>query len=391
MAKTLIRNVGLSGALVIGLGSILGTGAYVSVGLSAAVAGEYLVWAILIAAVTALLNGLSSAQLASAHPVSGGTYEYGYQFLNPLSGITAGALFIIAKSASAATAALAVAWYVGQQFGLSAVMVKAVAIALLLALTLFVLLGLRRTHWLNTLLVAISILGLVVFAAMAIQQTEPAAHVSQSRSPWSVFHAAALMFVAFTGYGRIATMGEEITEPRRNIPRAIVMTLAVVTALYVIVGWSILSLGGITEFEQNNFNIANLVPESPWQWVIILAGVVAMSGVVLNLLLGVSRVVLAMGRRSDLPRGLAQLSASGHSAPAATWVTFGVMALIALFGGIESAWTLSALTVLIYYGITNLAALKVSAEKRFIPKWVSVLGLLLCCALVILALVASIR
>lgn len=391
MANQLVRETGLGGALIIGLGSILGTGAYVSVGLSATIAGDMLVWAIVLAAITALFNGLSSAQLAAAHPVSGGTYEYGYQFLNPASGIIAGGLFIVAKSASAATAALAVAWYISAGFEVSEITVKAVAIGLLLLFTVFVLSGVRRTNWLNMLLVTVSIIGLIVFigVALGIESAAPAVgNESVSTSHLSLFHAAALMFVAFTGYGRIATMGEEITEPRRNIPRAVVLTLAVVSALYIAVGLAILHVGGLNTFEGSHFNIANLISDSPWQWVVIVGGILAMGGVVLNLLLGVSRVILAMGRRGDLPRVLGGLDKTQKSAPAATWLTFLIMAVIAGLGGIESAWTLSAFTVLIYYGITNVAALKVSKEQRFIPKFVSVLGLISCFGLVGLAAIA---
>lgn len=388
MTERLIRNTGLSGALVIGLGSILGTGAYVSVGLSASIAGSWLVWAIVIAAVTALCNGLSSAQLAAAHPVSGGTYEYGYQFLNPLSGIVAGWLFIVAKSASAATAALAVAWSISVLLTISATSVTVIAIGLLFLFTLFVLSGVRRTNWLNALLVAVSLIGLGVFVTAAFAQPSALPETPLTPSSLSLFHAAALMFVAFTGYGRIATMGEEISEPRRNIPKAVVLTLAVVSAIYIAVGLAILHVGGISSFDESRFTIASLLANPDWRLLVVIGGVVAMNGVVLNLVLGVSRVVLAMGRRGDLPRFVAKLSSNGHAAPAATWVTFAIMALIALFGGVQSAWTLSAFTVLVYYGITNIAALRVSAEQRFIPKWVSVLGLISCFGLVILAALA---
>lgn len=388
MTERLIRNTGLSGALVIGLGSILGTGAYVSVGLSASIAGSWLVWAIVIAAVTALCNGLSSAQLAAAHPVSGGTYEYGYQFLNPLSGIVAGWLFIVAKSASAATAALAIAWSISVLLTISATSVTVIAIGLLFLFTLFVLSGVRRTNWLNALLVAVSLIGLGVFVAAALAQPSALPETPLTPSSLSLFHAAALMFVAFTGYGRIATMGEEITDPRRNIPKAIVLTMAVVSAIYIAVGLAILHLGGVASFEQSHFNIATLISDPNWRWLVVFGGVVAMSGVVLNLVLGVSRVILAMGRRGDLPQSLAKLSSDNQSAPAATWATFAIMAIIALLGGIESAWTLSAFTVLVYYGITNIAALKVSNEQRFIPKWVSILGLVSCFGLVVLAALA---
>lgn len=113
-----------------------------------------------------------------------------------------------------------------------------------------------------------------------------------------------------------------------------------------------------------------------------------MGGVVLNLLLGVSRVILAMGRRGDLPRVLGGLDKAQKSAPAATWLTLPDHGRYRWVWGIESAWTLSAFTVLIYYGITNVAALNVSKEQRFVPKFVSVLGLISCFGLVGLAAIA---
>lgn len=384
MSTTLVRGTTLSGAVILGLGSILGTGAYVSVGLSADVAGGYIVIAILIAAFTALMNGLSSAQLAAVHPVSGGTYEYGYRFLNPTCGRLAGILFVIAKSASAATAALAVAWYLIDSLQLVQWMVKPVAAGLLLLFTWFVLAGVKRTNWLNLLLVALSVLGLLVFVGLSFAQPgNDASSSASSGEPISLFYAAALMFVAFTGYGRIATMGEEVVNPRHTIPRAIVLTLAVTTALYVLVGMAILNADPAQGFAQRNFNIANLVADSSWQWIVVAGGILAMCGVVLNLVLGVSRVVLAMGRRGDLPVRLSSLNITQTSAPAATWLTFAVMALIVAFGGIQSAWSISAFTVLCYYGLTNAAALNVASSERFIPKIVSVLGLISCLGLIV--------
>jgi APA family basic amino acid/polyamine antiporter len=384
MVNTLVRGTTLRGAVILGLGSILGTGAYVSVGLSAGIAGSYIVLAILIAAFTALMNGLSSAQLAAVHPVSGGTYEYGYRFLNPSSGRLAGILFVIAKSASAATAALAVAWYLIGWLGQPDWLVKPVAAGLLLLFTGFVLAGVKRTNWLNLLLVLVSVAGLLVFVALSFAQPGASTNAPGVQvEPVALLHGAALMFVAFTGYGRIATMGEEVVNPQHTIPRAIVLTLGVTTLLYILVGLAILSANNPQAFAQQNFNIANLVQGSPWRWAVVVGGVLAMCGVILNLVLGVSRVVLAMGRRGDLPVRLASLNSGQTSAPAATWLTFAVMTLIVAFGGIESAWSISAFTVLCYYGLTNIAALKVTASERFVPRIVSVLGLISCLGLVV--------
>ena len=105
------RELGIFGATLMGLGSIVGTGVFVSIGIAAEIAGPGVIVAVAIAALVAVCNGLNSAQLAANHPVSGGTYEYGYKYLNPWLGFTAGWIFLLAKTASAATAALGFAGY----------------------------------------------------------------------------------------------------------------------------------------------------------------------------------------------------------------------------------------------------------------------------------------
>ncbi|RUO59249.1 APC family permease [Pseudidiomarina marina] len=375
----LVRSASLGGAILLGLGSIIGTGAFVSVGFGVELAGSWIIWALLIAAAVATFNGLSSAQLAAIHPVSGGTYEYGYQFLNRQLGFTAGWLFVLAKSASAATAALAVGvalqtWLAGPTW-----LVQVFAGLTLLLFTLLVLGGLRRSNRANAILVALAVGALIVFVAVSSQTPMPLADISHEPSWQNLLAAAGLLFVAYTGYGRIATMGEEVQNPRHVIPRAILATVVVVTLLYAAIGWGILHYVPLTT--SSDFVLSNLMPEGVWRQLVAIGAVVAMCGVILNLILGVSRVVLAMARRSDLPPKWAQLNEQRTSAPAAIWVTFAVMLLIVLVGDLKIAWSFSAFTVLVYYSITNLAALRIKAEDRFVPRWISLLGLISCLSL----------
>ncbi|MEL7798920.1 APC family permease [Idiomarina loihiensis] len=381
MSQQLVRSTSLAGAIVLGLGSILGTGAFVSVGIGADIAGGAVLWAILIAAVTALCNGLSSAQLASAHSVGGGTYEYGYRFLTPAYGVTAGSLFVVAKSASAATAALAVGWYVTNVTAIPEYLAQWIAAAVLVLFTLLVLGGVKRTNWVNAAIVTVSIVALLAFIITGHQQTAVVERASVEW--WHVLQAAALLFVAYTGYGRIATMGEEVQNPRQVIPLAVILTLAVVTLLYLGVGSALLHFPSIADFQAEHFSLASLLPTGPIQWLVAVGAVVAMGGVILNLILGVSRVVLAMGRRADLPMRFANLNDQQTSAPPATWLTCFVMLVLVAIGDIKTAWSFSAFTVLVYYGITNLAALKVTKSDRFVPKWVSILGLVSCLGLAV--------
>lgn len=379
------RTTGLPGAVLLGLGSIVGTGAFVSIGFGAELAGSYLVWAIALAAIVAACNGLSSAQLAAIHPVSGGTYEYGYRFLNHDLGFTAGWLFVLAKSASAATAALAIGTTVTNAFGWSGNAEVGLSIAVLAALTALVMGGLKRSNRANAVLVAIAIAALVLFIGYSytLEPVTAALDAAQDPRQWSdVLAAAALLFVAYTGYGRIATMGEEVTEPRHTIPRAIATTVLVVTILYLFIGVALLNFPLGTA---NSLVLADLAKaqQAPfWLYSAIAIGaVVAMAGVVLNLLLGVSRVVLAMARRKDLPSSLSTLNAERTSAPAAILFSAAVMLVLVLMGDLQIAWSFSAFTVLVYYSLTNLAALQVSADLRFIPRWISILGLLSCLSL----------
>lgn len=374
---------------MLGLGSMLGTGVFVSLGFGYALAGDALLYVIAVAAFVALCNGLSSAQLAAAHPVSGGTYEYAYYYLNRHWAFVAGVVFVCAKSASAAAALLASASLFFVALGLHAVgffAVMSLALVLLASLTLLVLAGVKRSNQVNTLLVVLTLLSLGVFVvSLNPLASESVAAGPQTTTVWpdhaTFLSAVAIVFVTYTGYGRVATLGEEVLHPRRTIPRAIVLTLMVVMLLYLLVGWVLVQQRPLVTLD--SFNLSQLLSSGWQQRVVILGAAVAMLGVALNLLLGVSRVVLAMARRGDLPKRWAKLNAARTAAPYATLLTTVVMAVIVGFGSVKAAWEFSAFTVLVYYGITNLAALRVGATERFIAKFWSGLGLLSCCILAV--------
>ena len=382
----LVRHTSLVGAVLLGLGAIVGTGAYVSIALAAEVSGAWVLLAILIAAAVAACNGLSSAQLAAVHPVSGGTYEYGYYFLNHWAGFTAGWLFVAAKSASAATAALAFGLYVLPALNLPQHLQIPLAVSILAILMLLVNGGVRRSNQANLVIVLISIGVLILFSVVAVSTANTAQQTSaldfttgiDDTVGWrEFFGAAALLFVAYTGYGRIATMGEEVANPERSIPVAIVVTLVVTTLLYLLVGYALLHTDLVSQGTGDSELALVALTDRRWLSITVLVGAaVALLGVILNLILGVSRVILAMGRRNDLPSGMATLNPQRTSAPNSVYAATGVMAVLALVGDVQLAWSFSAFTVLCYYAITNLAALKVPPEQRFIPKFVSVLGLM---------------
>ena len=391
----LARVVGLPGAVLLGLGSIVGTGAFVSIGIAAGVAGPSVVLAIALAACLATCNGLSSAQLAADHPVSGGTYEYGYRYLTPTLGFMAGWTFLCAKSASAATAALGLAGYALDSFGVTAPEARVgLAVFSVGCITALVIGGMTRSNRVNGAIVTVTLCALAAFvvvgAPMAVERSEStlAGMFSGSADIRSLLEASALMFVAYTGYGRISTLGEEVREPRRTIPRAIIVTLAISAVLYISV--SLVAVGAVGAGVLAHLTATTAAPleevartfSGPvLPGLLAVAAITAMLGVLLNLVLGLSRVLLAMARRADAPASLARIEASSSSPRAAVLAVGSGIALIALIGDIGLTWSFSAFTVLVYYAITNLAALRLSAEARLYPRWIPAAGLVGCVGL----------
>jgi len=393
--KRLTRELGTFGAVMMGLGSIVGTGVFVSIGIAAGIAGPAVIIAVAVGAMVATFNGLSSAQLAANHAVSGGTYEYGYEFLSPAFGFTAGWMYLIAKSASAATAALGFSGYLLGAIGVNMdVWLVPVAVLAVVVLTAVVYSGLRRSNITNIIVVSITLaaLGLFVVAGSPTAFSDGLDgfanffQAPETGGGWrAVLYASALMFVAYTGYGRIATLGEEVRSPRTTIPRAIIVTLLVTMTLYIavaVVGVGAIGADGLSEATANQaapLEVAARAFDIPGvSQVVAFGAITAMLGVLLNLILGLSRVLLAMGRRADMPRIFGRINEEGTTPGPAVLMMGAVIAGLALIGDVRVTWSFSAFTVLVYYAITNLAALYISADNRLFPAWVSVAGLVSC-------------
>ncbi|MFT7579244.1 MAG: APA family basic amino acid/polyamine antiporter, partial [Myxococcota bacterium] len=352
--------------------------------------------AVALAALVATANGLSSAQLAAAHPVSGGTYAYGHRFVHPVAGFLAGWMYLLAKSASAATASLGCAGYLLDTVGVDASrgLRITVAVGIVWVLTSLVAGGLRRSNAANIAVVTLTLVALavfVLFGALSLDDVQTTGRVGVSvlseafDSPATLLHATALMFVAYTGYGRIATLGEEVRDPSKTIPRAIIATLVISMVVYVSVAATAVAVVGADAFAASTAGAAaplEVVARSfahPQVAPLVAVGAItAMAGVLLNLLLGLSRVLLAMARRREMPAALDKISAKTKSPTRSVWAIGGLIAVLVLFGELKTTWSFSAFTVLIYYGITNIAALCLPPESRRYPRWISWAGLLSC-------------
>jgi len=332
---------------------------------------------------------MSSAQLAAAHPVSGGTYEYGYRLVSPLAGFAAGWFFLCAKSASAATAAIGFASYLLAMLAPDAAsrwLNVGIAMVATGSLTLLIACGLRRSAQVNAVIVVFTVLTLLVYI-FGLMPTAVAGGASPTAWEFpgiqSFLFTTGFMFVAYTGYGRIATLGEEVREPKTTIPKAILTTLAVSAGLYI----AVTAVGLRVGLPTGDGNAASLTLSASAAGypavskIVAVGAVTAMLGVLLNLILGLSRVVLAMGRRGDLPGVFANLDESGRGPIAATVLVGLVISSISLVGDVKLTWSFSAVTVLLYYATTNLAAIKLPPEDPLYHRAFPIAGLIGCLSL----------
>lgn len=391
------RTVGVRGAVGIGIGSMLGAGVFVVWGPATSAAGEYLLIAVAVAAIVAACNAYSTASLAARHPVAGGAYAYGALEVNATAGYVAGLGFVIGKTASLAAMGLAIGAYVWPEH--SAVVAT---VTLLLAWGLNVR-GVTRTALAATLIGVAVLVALAIFiAAGASQPAAPVVDFPSAVAWWEplaqVGGGAAIIFFAFAGYARVATLGEEVRNPARTIPLAITIALPVVLVAYLAVAAAVSRRPGLGALPDTDAPIAELVRGSavPVAAVSVVA-VVAAFGAMVALAAGVGRTAMAMARERDLPASLARQS--GRGVP---WLAEAIAILVAIalawVGNLGFALAMSSFAVVTYYAVANLAAIRAYASKSItaprVARWIARLGLtgcvLLALSLPVTAALASI-
>ncbi|WP_313815677.1 APC family permease [Citricoccus sp.] len=388
------RRLGLPGSVVIGIGSMVGAGVFSALGLAAARAGGLLMAALLVAGVTAWLNAISTAQLAAVHPTSGGAYTFGRRQLGEWAGFLAGWGFVTGKSASIAAMAYTAALYIVPVAGSSGTEWTArwVAIAAVVLLTGVNLLGITRTVQATVVILVpvVLVLALVIVAGLASgpDAGSPAPPVGSAApvepSVLGVLQASGLLFFAFAGYARIATMGEEVRDPRRTIPRAVLGALAFTLVLYVLLAWSltrVLGPGGLAASEAPVRDAVGVLFGPDWLWLAVAGAVLASLGSLLNLVAGVSRTGLAMAREGDLPRPLARVSARTSVPWVAQLAAAAVVIVLLLTADVLTVVGFSSFGVLVYYAVSNLAAFTLTERVVRSPRWLNLTGAVLCLVL----------
>ncbi|MGW4096224.1 APC family permease [Mycobacterium sp. NPDC004974] len=359
------RRLGTTDAVVIGLGSMVGAGIFAALAPAAAAAGSALLIGLAVAAVVAYCNATSSARLAARYPQSGGTYVYGRERLGEFWGYTAGWSFIVGKTASCAAMALTVGMYVWPQWA------HAVAVAAVAALTAVNYTGIQKTALLTRIIVAcvLAVLAAVVVIIAGSGAADSARlGIGDDVGAGGVLQAAGLLFFAFAGYARIATLGEEVRDPARTIPRAIPIALGIALVIYAVVAVAVLSVLGGSGLASAPAPLADAVAAAgapQWQPVVRAGAAVAALGSLLALILGVSRTTLAMARDHHLPHWLAAVHPR-FAVPHRAEVLVGIMvAVLAAVADLRGAIGFSSFAVLLYYAIANVSAWTLRTENRW--------------------------
>ncbi|HVD19548.1 MAG TPA: APC family permease, partial [Propionibacteriaceae bacterium] len=372
-------------AVIIGLGSMLGAGVFAAFSPAAAVAGAGLLIGLAVAALVAYCNATASAQLAAEYPTSGGTYIYGRERLGPWWGFLAGWGFVVGKTASCAAMALTFAAYVAP-----AAWERPIGIAAVIILTTVNYYGITRTAGLTKIIVAVVIAILVLVVLASLSGSDGTASVRSwdllANGWYGILQSAGLLFFAFAGYARIATLGEEVRNPERAIPRAVLTALTIAVSIYLLVGVAILVALGPTGVASSPAPLAAAVNAVGWGWadlVVRFGAAAAALGALLALIAGVGRTTLAMARHDDLPRWLAAVH-ERHQVPHHAEIAIaGLVCILILVTDLRGAIGFSSFGVLLYYLIANAAAYTQLPDRRRFPRILQIVGMIGCAILVV--------
>lgn len=376
----LARRLGTGDAVVIGLGSMTGAGVFAAMGPAAEAAGGGVLVGLALAAVVAYANATSSAQLAALYPESGGTYVYGRRRLGDLAGFLAGWGFVVGKTASCAAMALTFGAYAAPDHA------RLLAVGAVVALTGVNLLGVQKTAWLTRVIVAIVLASLAAVVAASSTADPSASNIGSLTDGGArgILQAGGLLFFAFAGYARIATLGEEVRDPARTIPRAIPLALGLTLAVYAAVAVAALVTLGPEQLAASAAPLAAVVEAGSWSWaepLVRVGATVASLGVLLSLLVGVSRTTFAMASRRDLPGWLDAVHPRSRVPHRAELTVAAAVVAVVLVVDLRGAIGFSSFAVLAYYAIANASAWTLEAGERRWPRPLAGLGVVGCAAL----------
>ena len=384
--KTLKPTLGLWSATAINVGAIIGGGIFVVTGIVAGLAGSAFVISMTIAAVIALFTALSFAELTTWQPVEGSGYEYVRQLVSPFAGFLSGWMWMIANTFGGAAVSLGFAYYLAAAFpGLPVNVVAAVTCLGFAGLNFA---GIQQSAMLNNVLVIVKLAVLAFFAILGLTHVSSANFLPFEPFSSGVLFGAYFIFFAYGGFARATIIAEEIKDAKRNVPRAVLLSLVISSLVYVLVGVVAVGLVGSSSLAGSNSPLTFAIGatrSSLAMQIVSFGGLVATASVLLTAVLGVSRMAFSMARRRDLPKALCLVNSRFGTPYVSIWITGFVMALLAYFVDLTGVVVVSTFALLFWYVLVNVAAFRLKHENRMYPRLFPVLGFSTC--LVLLAVV----
>jgi APA family basic amino acid/polyamine antiporter len=375
-------SLGLFDATAISVGAIVGAGIFVVTGITAGYAGSALIVSMLVAAVISLFTALSFAELTAWLPKEGSVYEFGHQLISPFAGFLAGWMWMLSNTFAGAAVSLGFAYYLTNLFPI--LPVQWVAAVLCICFTVINYLGIRESAILNNFLVVAKLFILGFFCIYGLFYINTAHFSPFAPFQTGVLIGAFYIFFAYGGFARVTVVAEEVKDAKHNVPKAILLSLAISTIFYVAVGTIAVGLVGVSKLSSSNSALAEAIGASGSSvavQIVSLGGLLATASVLLTSILGVSRVAYAMARRNDLPQTLSKLHTRYNTPYHSVWITGILMALLVLFIDLSSVVAISTFAMLFYYGSANISALRLQKEKRMYPNVVPALGVITCLSL----------
>lgn len=383
-------SLGLFDATAISVGAIIGAGIFVVTGIAAGLAGSALIISMLIAAIIAFFTALSFAELTAWQPKEGSVYEYTCMLVSPFAGFLVGWMWMLSNTFAGAAVSLGFAYYLVTLFpSLNANVVAAVLCITFTTLNYF---GIRQSALFNNLLVTAKLLILSLFVLFGLLYVNSANFAPFAPFEAGVFYGAYYVFFAYGGFARVAVIAEEVKDAKRNVPKAILMSLIISTIFYVLVGVVAVGLVGAPKLSNSNSPLTEAISitgNSAAIYAVSAGGLLATASVLLTSILGVSRMAYAMAKRRDIPKVFSKLHSQYNTPYYSIWIVGILMSLLVLFIDLTRVVAISTFALLFYYALANVSALRLKVQKRLCPRFVPVLGVITCFALLAFILFAS--
>jgi APA family basic amino acid/polyamine antiporter len=391
------RRVSLFGVTAYGVGNILGAGIYALIGLVLGETGNFSWLAFIIASVIGAFTGISYAELSAMYPKSAAEFVYTEEaFRIRLLSFLLGWIIIFSGILSAATVALGFAGYLADLIGISFyILILVFAAILIIILSLINFFGIRASTWTNVIFTLIEASGLILIIIIGIPSmvTKNINYfvLPPSNTAFSMFSAVGLIFFAYLGFEDIANIAEEVKNPARNLPRAIIISIIITTVLYCLTAISVVSIKAFDTIDPNAplSDVATQVLGPIGGLIMSLIALFATANTVLIMMIVTSRMMYGMARDKALPEGIGKVSPKFKTPALAILLTMIFTMVPLFFGDIRIVADATVFGVLLTFFLVNLSLIvlrkkKPNLERPFKQKpnisWMPIIALLGCAA-----------